>query len=57
MLHNTREDLDKEMDRLLTLEKQCKKSMVKTNSKQLLHLLGSLERQKKMVSEEMRYAI
>ena len=54
---NTKEDLDKDMDRLLALEKQCKKSMVKTNSKQLLHLLGSLERQKKQVSEEMRNAI
>lgn len=50
-------ELDKEMDRLLELEKYCLKSLDKSNNaktqKELLDVLDSILRQKKQLSEEM----
>jgi len=47
---------DKEMDRLLELEKHCLKSLEKSNDdnqKELLAVLDSIQRQKKQLGEQM----
>lgn len=48
---------DKEMDRLLILEKHCQSSLEKSNDnrrqRELLAVLESIERQKKQLSEQM----
>ena len=53
----TQQELNREMDRLLSLERQCNKTMAKNNvpkeQRELLDVLDSLGRQKKQLSEDM----
>ena len=56
---STKQELDKEMDRLLAIERQCLKSIERTNNpktqKELLDVLDSIHRQKKQLS--VNYAL